>query len=575
MTEQATITILGKAQQAAEAQGRNAVDRANELLAEANERLSEYESMLAQLTAPPLQHAPVVGLKVHKPKAEVEVGDKVRLRVGSEFYDQSFEVGEVVRVGEGGGDDHAWCEVVWPDTGNYDYRAYLGKHDKDNRPVDLELAEPQPQDRVTLLVSGKAVDVMYPEDQKLNVGDTVLINGMTMGIVESLGRMEASSGTVLHVKSVSELSTELDIDGRTVSVLRAGVEVKRGDRVILDQTGTFISRNLGQEESHHRVSRPTGVTWDMIGGLERAKQEMIEAVELPHTRPDVFKFYGKKPPRGVLLYGPPGCGKTMLGRAAAHALATIYGLCDSGFFYVKGPELLTMWVGATEEKIRALFNQAKLHKEKHGFPGVIFIDEADALLGRRGASTVSHMESTVVPMFLTEMDGIEESSAIVILATNRHDTLDPAVLRDGRIDRKIRVGRPGLQETEQILKLNLSGVPLHNGYTTDELAKECALSLFSEKRVVLKVKTDKQARNMLLCHAVNGALVAGVVEKAVSSAMRRDLSTKKGRPQGVKTEDLMAAIDMAEHDAKQMDNRELAREFAESFNEKVEGTKKA
>jgi proteasome-associated ATPase len=281
-----------------------------------------------------------------------------------------------------------------------------------------------------------------------------------------------------------------------------------------------------------------------VGGLEEAKQQMREAVELPHTNADIYKHYNKALIKGVLLWGPPGCGKTMLGKATATSLAQTYAKkkVADGFLYVKGPEILDRYVGVAEATIRSIFERARHHRAQHGYPAVIFIDEADAILGRRGSGISSDMERTIVPAFLTEMDGLEASGALVILATNRQDRLDPAVVRDGRIDRKVKVTRPTIESAAEIALLNLKGAPLANGYAHADLAVTAASELFAKKRVIAKLTTQSGAvKELALAHIVNGAMVAGLVDQAKSIALHRDIKARKRG--GLQKADIVAAVD--------------------------------
>lgn len=271
---------------------------------------------------------------------------------------------------------------------------------------------------------------------------------------------------------------------------------------------------------------------------------MIEAIEMPHNNKELFKYYNKKQIKGILLSGPPGCGKTMLGKAAANSLSDTYGKDNArtGFLYVKGPEILNQYVGNTEQTIRDMFYDAKRHKEENGYPAIIFLDEADAILATRGSRNVG-IGNTIVPQFLTEMDGLEESSAIVIIATNRPDVLDPAIVRDGRIDRKVTVTRPDVKNAAVILGMNLKRVPIHKDYEVDTLAEDMAALFYSDDRFI---SNDKLLRDV-----VNGAMLANCVDIAVSSAIRRDMKSKKKT--GIVPEDLIAAIEriqMQSHDVK-------------------------
>lgn len=287
------------------------------------------------------------------------------------------------------------------------------------------------------------------------------------------------------------------------------------------------------EPSIYSPEKLPDVEWDDIGGLEQAKNDMREAIEWPFTHKKIYEKYNKKPIKGILLSGPPGCGKTMLGKAAANAIAKLHGQesTRTGFQYIKGPEILNKYVGATEENIRDIFESAKEHYDYYKYPAVIFIDEAESILSERGSKYTSVM-STIVPQFLTEMDGLGESSAIVMLATNRPDVLDPAVIRDGRIDRKITITPPGKDAARYILEMNMSGVPLGKVYKKKEFIEELLGIVFSEETTLDDGRPFKDV--------VNGAMLVTLVDMMVSNAINREIQGRS--PKGVCEEDAVFAI---------------------------------
>lgn len=422
-------------------------------------------------------------------------------------------------------------------------------------------------ERTTIMKGrGELVEIAAPPAKlKIKAGDTVLLNIETGQIVEVAPPVTLGA---LHVVSavVSDTEAEVSGDGSPKIVIfqnDLAPKPKVGDRVVLDGSASVIVKVLEQEHDRYDVVVDTNVTWDDIGGQELAKAEMIEAVESPIVHAAIFKHYNKRPTKGILLYGPPGCGKTMLGKAAATSVAkSITGKQSSaGFMYVKGPELLDPFVGASEAAVRALFARARAYKAKTGVPAVVFIDEADAILGIRGTYN-SFMEKTIVPSFLTEMDGMEESGALVILASNRPNALDPAVTRDGRIDRKVRVGRPTKKDAVDIFKLYLSKVPMIDG--VEDVALLASEMLYDPAHIYYAVTTDDGAtKAFTLANLASGALIAGVVDQAVSIAMRRDLAdTTQAKPSGVRAEDVINAIRHIHIQNRDVDHQDALVDFA-------------
>lgn len=225
------------------------------------------------------------------------------------------------------------------------------------------------------------------------------------------------------------------------------------------------------------------VKWEDIGGLERAKQELKEVVEWPLKYPDVFSLLNTKPPKGILLFGPPGTGKTMLVKAVANE-------SDANFISIKGPELLSKWVGESEKAVREIFRKAK-----QSAPCIIFLDEIDSIVPIRSAGLDSHVTERVVSQILTEMDGLEElKDVMVIAATNRPDILDPALLRPGRLDRLIYIQSPNEKARETIFEVHLAGKPLGVDVIIEELAK--------------------------MTEGYVGADIAAIVKEAVMAALR-------------------------------------------------------
>jgi len=422
---------------------------------------------------------------------------------------------------------------------------------------------------VYISVGGNVMRVEKPK-AKVEAGNGVLVFSETKQIVEVMDF--PPTGTIGYVEALMDNGeAEVVVNGNPAVVQVGDSKAQKGDRVMIDASESVILRNLGKLSRKYALDDVPNITWDDIGGLEEAKQAMIEAVELPHKNKKIFDFYGKRSPKGVLLYGPPGCGKTLLAKAAANSLAKIYkesGAAASSFIYIKGPELLNKYVGESEASIRSLFERTREHKAKHGYPAVLFIDEADAILAERGGrGSISGMEQTIVPMFLAEMDGMEDSGAFIILATNRPDSLDPAVGRDGRIDRKIKVTRPTKASTADIVNLNLKKTPLGKGVKREDLATCVVTELFSPSRILYTVKTTEGDANVTLAHMVNGGMIAGVVDAAMTIAIRRDLAS--GKMTGVTREDIIEAVNLIDTQSRDLNHNNEMQEMVEPYRDQV------
>lgn len=326
--------------------------------------------------------------------------------------------------------------------------------------------------------------------------------------------------------------------------------------------GARVSKELPKEKP-----KPKGVTWDDVKGLEEAKSQLQEFIEGPYKNAELYKFYKKTPPKGVLLFGPPGCGKTMLVKAAVTALAGVHGKneTDSGFIHAKTSELLDMYVGQTEKKIQALFQSARDHKAAHGYPAIIFLDEADAMLGKRTGKP--HYYVSQVNAFLAEMDGLDDCAAIVILATNRSDSLDSAVVRDGRIDCKIRIPRPSREAALQILHAAFNKVPVAEKTKSGDLIELAANEIFSAERIFYEIETVQEKKLLLFSDLVNGAMIANVVANATSIAMSRDMLNSTLT--GISAEDVMAAIDRIVEANRHLDHKDDLAVFTEGFETEV------
>jgi proteasome-associated ATPase len=324
--------------------------------------------------------------------------------------------------------------------------------------------------------------------------------------------------------------------------LKPGLEVRLdpNQRVALEVLG--LGRRI--DRSLETVSR---LPWSAIGGQDEALQAIRDTIELPLLHRDLFKRFDHAVPKGFLLYGPPGCGKTLLGKATAwnlrQQIKETTGVDRPEFFlHIKGPEVLNMWVGESERQVRDLFAQCR-ERAAEGQLAFLFIDEAESILGVRRGSRAHSILSTLVPMFCTEMDGLEPlSNVVVILASNRADLIDPAILRPGRIDRKIRVRRPDEAGARRIYEIYLPDtLPLAE--PREELARAVAAAHYARtpENEFLEV-TYRSGRKEVLTRGdlASGAIIAAVVERAKSLAIKRAIAT--GTDGQLTRDDLLSAL---------------------------------
>jgi proteasome-associated ATPase len=335
--------------------------------------------------------------------------------------------------------------------------------------------------------------------------------------------------------------------------------IKVGDHLLIDARTQFAFEKMPKSAVEEvALEEVPDVTYEQIGGLGEQVEILRDAIELPYLYPDVFAEYQLHPPKGILLYGPPGCGKTLIAKAVANALAKRIeektGRQTPAYFLnVKGPELLNKYVGETESKLREVFKKAR-DKASQDVPVVVFFDEMDSLFRMRGSGISSDMEATVVAQFLSEIDGVESlKNVIVIGASNRQDLIDPAVLRPGRLDLKVKVNRPDGDAAFEIFTKYLVGdLPFHEeaekAYGSDAtkivegMIRDTIDSMYStgEDNKFLEVTYAKGEREIFYFKDfASGAMIENIVARAKKKAVKRMLDHQE---RGIKAEDLLDAV---------------------------------
>lgn len=346
------------------------------------------------------------------------------------------------------------------------------------------------------------------------------------------------------------------------SIVQGYKGVNRGDVVVLDHSESIILENLGKKNKGYTLETITEFPWTKIGGLGHVIETITDAIETPFLHKELYEKYHKRIPKGVLLYGPPGCGKTLLGRATAFNLAKALekrtgSATTSHFLNIKGPEILNKYVGTSEETIRQIFASAKETADETKEPVIIFVDEAESILKRRGTGISTDIYDSIVPQFLAELDGvISNENIILFLATNREDLIDPAIIRPGRIDIKLNVPRPDKEGTYEIYKIYLEGLPFSRRLLRQTKKEQCtpvdylALSacnkIFSNDKLLGVIEFfDETQRPIVYNDLISGAVIEHSVQKATDYALKREIESKKNSNSdyGLHLPDLLNAID--------------------------------
>jgi len=403
------------------------------------------------------------------------------------------------------------------------------------------------------------------ESNEMHRGQEVVLNE-SLNVV--LARGSDLSGEVVTMKSVLEDNHRAIVVGRAdeervveIAEELMGEKLRSGDSLLMDSRSGLLLEKLPRPEVEELVLEEVpDISYEDVGGLDWQIEQITDAVELPFLYKDLFIEHKLPAPKGVLLYGPPGCGKTLIAKAVANSLAkkvaeaTGDSNTRSYFLNIKGPELLNKYVGETERQIRLVFQRAR-EKSEEGVPVIVFFDEMDSLFRTRGSGISSDVESTIVPQLLAEIDGVEAlKNVIVIGASNREDLIDPAILRPGRLDVKIKIERPDETAAAQIFSRYLtSSLPLDE----DEVLslgggdRDKTVRMIIE-RTVEEMYRDDEANQFLEVTYQNGdkeimfykdfssgAMIENIVRRAKKLSIKRQIA---GEGKGIRTQDLIDSI---------------------------------
>jgi proteasome-associated ATPase len=419
---------------------------------------------------------------------------------------------------------------------------------------------------VDVLSAGRKMRVsVHPEVdvESLERGQEVALNE-SLNVV--LARGLEVAGEVVILKELLEDERRVLVVGRAdeervceLAGAMVGQRLRAGDHLLVDVRSNLIIERLPRPEVEELVLEEVpDVNYEDIGGLDDQIELIKDAVELPYLYADLFTEHQLEPPKGILLYGPPGCGKTLIAKAVANSLAKRVAeksgnaSTRSYFLNIKGPELLNKYVGETERQIRLIFQRAR-EKSEEGVPVIVFFDEMDSLFRTRGTGISSDIESTIVPQLLAEIDGVESlKNVIVIGASNREDLIDPAILRPGRLDVKIKIERPDERAAKKIFSCYLTpSLPIADDEVKVAESAADAVHAMIDAAVDHMYSTDEENRFLEVTYQngdkevlffkdfSSGAMIENIVRRSKKLSIKRQI---EGGAKGICTDDLVASV---------------------------------
>lgn len=516
-------------------------------LEDAKKVILTQEDELAGLLSMPLVYGTVLSSD-HKVNPEAfEQGDKI-IVIDEKCGNFAGRVGTIISEGVDTESGTVKCEFFGirnKPRFNVGLEEVFDPETKERKEPQVHLLAKNDGSNIVMSLDGKTMEVWnkYRFDPK--PGETAKCNLKTNQVIQIAPPIE--TGDAVSVSEVHSDSNELEVEsGGSKKLVACYIDkIEVSDKVILDANNMIVVRHISNADSQKfKLRVEQTVTWDEIGGVDEAKDEIQEAILGQHKFPELFEFYQMETPAGFLLFGPPGCGKTLIGKATASELAKLHGkeAAQSGFNYVKGPEVLSMWVGDSEAQTRAIFARMRKHYEMHGYPALTFVDEADAIFTERGSGQAQKWHDTLVAMWLAEMDGFDKNAGILMFATNRPKALDGAVVREGRIDKHIKIPRPDREAGLNIFGIHLKKTPLVKGFNPDDAAEVAMQEFVDNPRPLYQVscQTANKQETFCLSDCVSGSMIKATIDQAKSLAFRRDKGEKK--PLGMTKDDIRDSV---------------------------------